>query len=236
MRIAVIGNSHGACLRQAINSDLFKPDDAGLSVEFFLSPQLTIRHLVVEGRSLLARDPELIRKMNLVGCANTTIDTAKFDAFLVMGAQFAVLPIDPWLSEAVKTAAVQDQMRATICWSLVRHKLRKITDKPIFVGHQPLPAEKPEDLRARHPRMESYERALIRYEALFAEADAQTAFQPQETREGMTTASRFSLGSRQLLDDKPHDEKDINHMNEEYGAIYWRSLVKLLSARVAPEA
>ena len=229
MRLAVLGNSHGACLRQAISDGLFDPQAAGISVEFFFSPSLTLNKLVRRDHHLVAEDTDLVRKMKLVGCDQTDLDTRDYDVFLVMGLQLIVEPADPFISDAVMWAAVRSQVHRTANWKLTANKLRRATDRPVFIGHQPMPAHTSESFREKHPRVAPYGQTMARYAAHYAEIDCHMLPQPSDTLSeaggALVTPQRFTLGSRLLLKDRPHEATDIDHMNAEYGAIYWRALL-----------
>lgn len=234
MKLAVIGNSHGACLRQAVNEGLFQPEAHGISVDFFLSPSLTMRDISVVNGRLEAEDAELSRKMKLVGSEETVIDPVKFDAFLIIGLQFTIEPMDRFYSEAVKKDSVRDQILKSALWHVALYKLRKVTDNPVFVGHQPLLAyETQTEFEGNHPRAEAYEVAVRRYEELFKKRGIFVVRQPEASLDGsFRTKHAYSLSSKMLLNDRAHEESDISHMNSDYGALWWNEFAKTLLSEV----
>ncbi len=130
-------------------------------------------------------------------------------------------------------AAVRDFAKASLSFELLL-RLRAITAKDIYVGHQPLEAAKP---ACPPDEVSVYSSSLRRMnEILYRPLRTTIVSQPLDTiAGGRFTASSFSRGSRRLavgdnLDNEFHPDDDHVHMNDDYGS---RWLTKFLTEELA---
>jgi len=232
MRVAILGDSHVACLKQALDQT---PDALnGAQATFFAAPRTLMRKLSVANGALLPASPGLEARLRHTSGGLGTIDTAAYDAFVLVGLQFKLKPLDGALSRAVCTAAMRARCANTLMRRTVE-RLRTTTNAPIVIGHTPLRATptrrgsavRPDDLPPFPPH--SYEETLHFAAAAFADLDATLLAQPDATRvEDWHTAAQFAVRSVGLSG-VSHDSTETGHMNAGYGAIYLASVAQRLA-------
>ena len=182
-------------------------------------------------RKLVSINDDLNKSLRFMSGGQDAIDPELFDAFLIYGCDSNVQDMlalgKDGFSIAVKQTAFEEfwQDRAALKLAL---KLRSITDKPIFVGLQPLPADNANpDLPA-----DAY--------ADFCTKSAKLVFQPlaltlvsqprQTMANGGCTDASYAKGSDLLqadvkMVDLKHEAADTIHMNADFGVVWLREFI-----------
>jgi hypothetical protein len=129
--------------------------------------------------------------------------------------------MDRRLSSAVKTQACRDVLGHSLNLRICQ-MIRKVSDAPIYVGHNPQ--------RASSDELPSEQMTYAEVHALLAKeldvAGAQLIAQPPETLvNGWNTKPELARDSTRLdIGDKrsnePHPEDDVSHMNMDFGRAY----------------
>lgn len=151
MKIAVIGNSHIGSLKRG--ADMIAPQDIPHDLRYFGARSNGLKDLRTEGTSLVPTSDEVTNAIAFTSGGETRIDTDAYDAFLLYGmeARPFFAPIDRFYSSAVLARALKDVFEGSLS-HLMLGKLRAITDKPIYVGHNPMRARsKIKVRRTGHP-------------------------------------------------------------------------------------
>ncbi|RMC37476.1 hypothetical protein [Paracoccus alkanivorans] len=235
MKLCIVGNSHIACLRSAMNGNdsFFKNND----VTFFGAPRRMLTKLATDqsGRKLIA-PPRVERYLQKTSGGLINIELDKYDAFLVGGLSYAVQSLVPTFasdqySSEVRRATVRDYWTSQTINQVIG-VLRSVCAAPIFVMHAPLaavldPVQVPESVYAS--MIETSQ------DAYFDDFSARLLRQPDSTLNGgMATRREYSVGSVRLegvgSDDlKEHHEDETEHMNAAFGGIMLNVLAEELS-------
>src|SRR6185437_7985930 len=93
LSLCVLGSSHSACMYTAWREREF-PVASGLALTFFAAPSLSLNQLIPEGRSLVAGNDRLQRKILLTSGGKTRVDLDDYDAFVTVGLGFKISIID----------------------------------------------------------------------------------------------------------------------------------------------
>lgn len=232
MKIAVIGNSHIGSLKRGLG--LMPPQDVPHSFTFFGARSDGLKDLDIEGQCLVPRSDPVADAIAFTSGGCQKIDTADYDAFLLYGmeARPFLVPKERFYSSAVIRRTIDDIFKGSLS-HLTLTKLRSITDKPIYVGHNPMKGAP----RNKGPQDTStYERGIaLLNETVYATASASLIPQPPDTIvNGNGSALSYSQGSKSLAigdrkDDAPHPEADLNHMNDEFGRLWLLGLFSRLN-------
>ncbi len=234
MKLAIIGNSHIAPLQMAWKDQL-ADRFPGVEITFFGAVRSTIMSLRIKEGRLASADNEVTESLRTTSGGHAEIDPQLFDCILVFGLCHNAVTVlgdmsGPY-SEAVKTQTLVDFWRQTNSFRLLS-KIRKLTDIPIYAGHDPLMSAS----AARPCGTFPYETFIARSNTLaFADIDVELMAQPVQTIvNGNATDARLSrqalkLGVRGRAPDERHDEDEHHHMNEEFGRLW---LARFLSETV----
>lgn len=228
-KLAILGNSHVACLIVALRET---PGILGEHVEatVFASTGGKMRHLQRSGTRLVPKLPELEKHFLMTSGGAAAVDLDACDAFLVVGMSYVLEPVPAAVTSAVLNRALENNIAAGSFWRIV-DDIRKVSDRPILCGHRPLAAETPVE------GVLAYEDLMRRYEALVRKKRVTLVRQPEETRIGeMFTRPEFTTGSVRLTgavlgEVQEHRDTDVVHMNGAFGAIYLRAIADILTAR-----
>lgn len=226
MKICVLGNSHVASLKLGLEKIAGGPNKAELV--FFASRGSAMGSLRLDGKRLVAANENLARSITHTSEGRKEIVVDDYDAFLVYGLGFRLPILGRHLTSAVRRQACRDTATASLNHRLCA-LLRKATDKPVHVGHDPQEA-----VDARQPRLSE----RLPYEAVF-ELTAnelrgerlRLVSQPRETfADDWFTQQKFSSGSTRLdigddISNELHRDEDNKHMNGEYGRIWLESFL-----------
>lgn len=223
MKIAVIGNSHIGSLKRGM--DMMKAKEVLYDLCFFGARGDGLKSLTVEDSSLVPSDEGTADAIAFTSGGERRIDTDGYDAFLLYGMEARPFFIaeDRYYSSAVLDRAVDDVVEGSLSYNTLQ-KLRTITDKPIYIGHNPMRGarrnEGPQDVGP-------YERGIALLNARkYAAVGATLLPQPATTIiNGNGTAMPFAQGSKRLAigdahDDALHPSVDLNHMNDDFGRLW----------------
>lgn len=230
MKICVIGNSHVGSLKRAW--DAMPEHHKTTEIVFFADRAQGMKGMGVDGGKLVPGNERLKKSLEFTSGGEGFIDPEKYDMFLVYGVGARGFFINPskHYSSAVIDQAANDHVLGGLSFELVKN-IRKVTDKRIYVGHDPLPAWKGGEFSAHHPEAYLHGLNLIN-EKVFSRINSQMVNQPLETVvNGRNTNPEFSKGSKRLSvgrgdDDKEHPETDFGHMNDEFGAAWMTSFLE----------
>ncbi len=221
MKICIIGNSHVGALKRAWDAD----PDPSLALEFFAARGARLRDLRVKRNRLAPKTWALKRAFKFTSAGQSRIEPDRYDCFLIYALQARPFleKCENRYSRAVMQDALKDHVQNTISFDVLE-KLRGVTDKKIYVGHNPLLAA---DGKVENRVSEEYTNGITelnRY--VYNPANSEMIPQPYETIvNGHFTdqvytkrSKRLSVGNR--LDDRTHPEDDRTHMNEAFGRLW----------------
>ena len=136
MRICVLGNSHVASIKKAW--DMMSQDYPDYEFMFFASRGIGLSKLKAEDGKLLPGDDSLRANLAFTSGSNGEIDPSDFDVFLVYGANCRpYFKTETFYSQTVLQASVEDYTQNSLAINLIK-LLRQVTEKKIFLGHNPL--------------------------------------------------------------------------------------------------
>jgi hypothetical protein len=233
MKIAIIGNSHIGALKRGW--DVISGAFPSVEVVFFGAKGESHKDLALEGRTLVARRPGLRRSIEFTSGGLTSIDLDDYDMFLVYGLSsnpyFA--DIDGKYSRKAIEVTMRDRTEGRLGFKIVM-MIASACDKPIYVGHNPLRAERrnksSQDLTAYLDGLAQINAAI--YEPL----GVHLVGQPADTIvNGRNTELHFTQGSKRLETKveetiRLHDEEDRTHMNDEFGVLWMRKFLAQVTA------
>lgn len=230
-RLAIIGNSHVACLKTGWSRmGDSRPD---LKAVYFADRGDRLDGLVAKGDRLVPSNPRLKQVIAHTSGGLTEIVPADYDAILVFGLGLDPVMLPDSYSMAVLRQTVVDRARSSLNYRLVE-RLRAVTRLPIYVGACPLLA-----MRRTSPIVDRSIYPLNRTtlaEDVFSPLDATFVSQPDRTIcRGFFTRSRYSEGSMRLdvadsISGQSHPSTERRHMNADYGAEMWAVLLAHLDA------
>lgn len=231
-RICVIGDSHAASLKRAWEEMAALHEE--FELRFFCARGLELSGMVVDELRLVPNGDSLAQTIRFTS-GEGQVDPKEYDIFLLygLGCHPYFQQTDVFHSQSTLTVALRDFAKSTLSFELLL-RLRAITAKDIYVGHQPLEAAKPD---ASPEEVSVYSSSIRRMnEILYRPLRATIVSQPLETVAGARfTLAGFSKGSRRLavgdgLDNEAHPDDDHVHMNDDYGS---RWLTKFLTEELA---
>ena len=234
MRLAILGNSHSACLLHALRED--PAAGLGLSITFFAAIGQKMSDLSLKGGALRPDNDELRDSLRATSGGLEIIDPRAFDAFLLVGLGYNVPPVDRRLSAAVQSRILLNTIQESVSWKIAG-LLRQLGDAPILIQHSPLRAG---DIGPRHEDLLAhatpYTELIARANRIWAERGARVVPQPGETRfRDILTARSFSRGSRGLRGaGLAHENDDRSHMNADFGRLMLSQAAALLSHQTSP--
>ena len=228
VKIAVIGNSHIASLKRGYETLSRR---SAHELVFFGGRGLALKDMEVDDCCLVPTSNASRKSISFTSGGIDRINVNDFDAFLLYGleAKALIVPQSRFYSDAVIRRSAYDVVHEKLCYEILL-KLRSITEKPIFIGHNPL--------RGAHKKpgnsdTSSYERG-IEYlnQIVYAHLNALVIPQPKKTIvHGDSTDILYAQGSKRLAigddnDDALHPTIDVTHMNDAFGALWLKSFFK----------
>jgi hypothetical protein len=223
IRLCVVGNSHVASLKKAWNE--LSRQHPEVQITFFACRGRHLFRLVARDGCLSCDVAALRQILSFTSGGASEIRVADYDQFLIYGSDarpYFTFPGEVF-SRAVVMQSVYDSVGGTLAYYLLR-QLRRLTDKPVYVGHCPLLGAK--EVRFRQ-KPQTYIDGIdfinrVFYNTLRAELVPQpiativngTATDPAYVR----GATRLAVGD--ALDDVPQPETDLSHMNGEFGKLW----------------
>ncbi len=224
-RICILGNSHAASLKLAW--DQLTRDHPDRELVFFAARGLDLRFLRVSGNALVTNKPRVAESISFTSGGADKVEVDGFDAFLTYALALRVPEIDRRLSSAVKSQVCRDTWDRSLNLRICR-MIRRVSDAPIYVGHNPQPASGDE--------LPSEQMTYAEVHGLLAReldvAGASLIAQPPETlTNGWNTRPELAKDSTRLdVGDKssnvPHPEDDVSHMNMNFGRVYLEHLFR----------
>jgi hypothetical protein len=231
MRICVVGNSHVAALKRAWNT--IRQEHSGIELTFFAMGSTYMAGLVVDNKRLVANNDKLKAALAFTSGGLSAIDPEYYDLFLVYGmnAKPSFIQNDIFYSSAVRRQALRDLVEETLSFKTIL-KLRQVTDKKLYIGHNPLRALEKISEKDRTADYEAGISALNN--EIFSELNCELVPQPLTTLiRGAATDVKFTIGSRKLAagtvgDNQLHQDEDNFHMNDEFGKIWLKDFFRKL--------
>jgi hypothetical protein len=253
MKVCIIGNSHIAALKAGL-PDVSLGD---VEITFFGAPGECLNDMMLEDGIMFAPTEELRRIVRITAGDQGDLRIRDFDAFVVIGLEFGVLPVlrtyrthradshvfrigaQQIVSDRCFDQTVYDLLNESPAVKLVR-RLRSVTDRPILLCEQAAPSESIADFAGWWRQLadsadadalrELVERTIAR---LPLSAGVSVAPQPEETLvRPILTAQEFSVGSVRLTPSvqDQHPDTDYAHMNATYGALVMRDALRRIEA------
>ena len=159
-----------------------------------------------------------------------TVNPELYDGFLVYGLKARPNFADPdrVISDQLQKALIEDLTRGSVSLKVL-NQLKKLTDKPIYVGHAPLLAA---DSVLHREAPDAYVKGIAQLNSgFYAALRCRFVGQPLSTIVNSDrTDLKYSKGSQRLhtgiLDEgEVHPEEDNEHMNDDYGALWMREFL-----------
>lgn len=234
MRVCIVGNSHVAALKSAWSE--LSESYRGITIDFFAGRGSSLKYLGVDGEKIYPKVDGVKKSFEFTSGGKSCIYPDQYDIFLVYGVGAKAFFVNPTknYSAAVIDAAAKDHVKDTLSFRILKN-IRSITDKKIFVGHDPLPAFKGE---IEKPVARIYLSGLSVVNALvYGEVNAELVAQPEDTIvNNRFTKSDYSKGSKRLAagaknDNEEHSEADNMHMNERFGEKWLLNFFSVIKAR-----
>jgi hypothetical protein len=227
VKIAVLGDSHVGSLKRG--TALLGGAAQEHELVFFGARSAALDDLAIDGRILRPRNQTLAQSLAFTSGGLEVIDTGSYDGFLLygMGARPFFVRDKVFYSQAVMARALKDVTERRLSYRTLL-KLRNLTKKPIYIGHNPMRAAAVQNVSQD---LTPYMRGIdLLNAAVYDILGARIFPQPAQTIvNGNGTAMEFTQGSKRLaigdeLDDALHPTTDLNHMNDEFGSLWLADL------------
>lgn len=222
MKICVLGNSHVGSLKRAWDQVSYKWPDVELT--FFAQRGDGLRGLSIADGRLVATNERLKSALEFTSGGHSDIDPNGFDSILIYGSgAMPAFQSDRFVSAAALKCSLEDLTYDTVSYSVLR-KIRGLTDKFVWVGHDPLRARGVVD---NSGNVKEYLSGInILNEKIYCPLNSRMVTQPIETIvNGKNTDAKYSAGSKRLsigdaADGESHPEHDSLHMNDAFGKLW----------------
>lgn len=223
IRLCVIGNSHVASLKKAWDNFAEPPPD--LRLTFFACRGRHLFWLTARDGCLSCDVPELKQILSFTSGGASEIRVSEYDQFLIYGSEARPYFTSPTevFSRAAVVQSVNDSVGGTLAYHLLR-QLRRLTDKPVYIGHCPLPGAP--EVRSRQKPTTYVDGIAFVNRVFYGALHSELVPQPIETIvNGMATDPIYVRGATRLavgdaLDDLPQPVTDLSHMNGEFGELW----------------
>ena len=241
MKIAILGNSHVGALRRGW--DNIKNDHSDIELTFFAAARDTLNSLELEDTSLVTKVPKTIKVLQLTSGGKDRIEIPEYDAYLVYSMRSR--PVFLGKSEPVSEDFLSEYYKEKTFFNIIS-KIRQITDKKIYLGHDPLLAKSYEEIESQlgvdtdTEGEQMYNKAMCFVQDTVEElGNVELIRQPKTTMvRNCATIMEYTQGSERLrvdsntknLDNAFHSDNDRTHMNNSYGEIYLKNFFDLLAA------
>lgn len=229
MEICIMGNSHTGALKQAW--DMITDDFPTINITFFAQGQDKLKYLIVQNDKLIPNREGFAKALEFISGGKREIDPIEYDVFLLYGlnARANFFISNNTFSTAVINTAMKDLTNGSLSLKLLQ-RLRKITDKKVFIGHNPLTAT---DNIVSTDYPESYIQGIEKVnEFIYQALNAELVSQPLATIvNGNRTKGEFSKGSKKIIvrseaiDNPEHAKMDNYHMNAQFGELWLRQFL-----------
>lgn len=232
-RLAIFGDSHHACLRQAHGQNLV--DLSALDVEYWGHVGKRFRFLSCRDGAIMPVDDQTARrfaKFNEKG--RTFLPAADFDAILFMSCRVDVTPLfqtllaarrsGPFLTSGLQQRMAGDCLRTQRFYTYARDMATsggaRILLAPVSFPTEGYAGLRPQPDPATRAATSEDRAAIWAMLAATAAADGLTLLpQPEETvTDGLYTRAAFAIPDHESLNDHAHK-------NAAYGALIWDRLL-----------
>lgn len=224
MKFAVLGNSHIGSIKRGW--DIVATQQPDHEMFFFGARRDGLKSLELDGNVLRPSDPDVLESIRFTSGGLSDIDLDAYDAFILYGMEALPIFIDAgkFYSQQVMDATLTDHARGRVSY-LTLKKLREATDKPIYLGHNPMRGAEQRDGVSQD--ISGYTNGITYMNDVFyADFDAKLLPQPHETIvNGKGSAMHYAQGAKALAIGNQrgggdHVVADLNHMNDEFGALW----------------
>ncbi|QEQ95872.1 hypothetical protein [Neptunomonas concharum] len=230
MKICIIGNSHVGSLKRGW--DQITRNYSNIQLTFFAHRNNGLADLVVKDSTLVAANEELEQALLFTSSGKGYICPNEYDIFLLYGLNAkAYLFGDCFYSESAIRSSVRDFITVTLSYKIFS-LLCGVTNKPIYIGHNPLPAA----VQVKNRKKSDYVLGmdiLRKYSPLCS--NGYFVNQPEDTVVNSSlTNPCYSLGSKRLAigefdDNEEHPLNDNMHMNDEFGILWLENFFSMIS-------
>lgn len=236
MKICVIGNSHVGALKRGW--DLIAPQHPKVEITFFAHRGDGMASVKVENGSLVPTTNELNVAISHTSGGLNRITPDDYDIFLIYGLRAKPNFVNKaqFISSQARFQALEDLTLDKLSFSLLI-MLRELTDKKVYIGHDPLPAAITIKSEGNSP--EYMAGIALLNKAIYKPMSAELVTQPLATIVNQrSTHPAFSQGSKRLaigdkLDNQNHSAGESGHMNDEFGKIWLTSFLSLIGSGAA---
>lgn len=223
MKICIIGNSHVGALKRGW--DRISAKHPGTELTFFAHRANGMAALKVEGNSLVPKTDLLKKAIRFTSGGLERITPGDYDVLLLYGLRASpnFASRNQFISAQAARQALVDLTHGRLSSKLLG-MLRPLTDRIIYIGHDPLPAAS--RVRSERPPADYVEGIETLNEGIYRKLGAEMIAQPVSTIvNGRQTHSDFARGSKRLAigdgrDDRAHPEGEDGHMNDDFGEIW----------------
>jgi hypothetical protein len=238
MRLAILGNSHLGSLKRAW--DKISSEFPSLEIVFFGARGNTLENMRSQGRKLVPTTPEAVAALKFTSGGRSEIDLDGYDAVLIYGcsAQPFFTPKRNYSKQAI--FRTMSDLSSGFHFRLLQMARSAAADLPIYLGHDPLLAAEPS------PQGQGNDAYLdgmaLLNQTILEPVGARMIGQPLDTIvNGNRTHIKYARGSKRLaigdhVDDELHPERDIFHMNDEFGELWLRAFFAQLNVASSTNA
>ncbi len=227
-KIALIGNSHIACIREA-----WVENPRNMNIVFFGSHSNSLLNTSNKNNKIVATNDVVSNNLKMTSGGLGLIDIGDYDLIVLHGLMST--PNSFLHLKRAKNSNIfysSEVIRHTnpyfksISYHLVK-EIRKSSNVPIFISHVPYPATKnpyPAVDPAEHNEFVEMLESTIADDNIFVLSQ-----HPDTIIDFRHTKEKYSKGSKRLnvqevKGTKQHPEDDIAHMNKEFGDLYLQNL------------
>ena len=232
MKICVIGNSHIASLKLGWDEICARYPDTEMI--FFGARGTRMRYLIPKGDALVADDELLANSLTYTSGGLSSVHPKKYDLLVLYGLFLRVPALPVHVSKAVREAAARNCLERSLS-KVVLDRIRQISDVPILIGHNPLPAHNQSDCHLPDGDRACYELVITALNHVLDAVDTEVLPQPEESTEfGFTTSGVYSSGSVRLAvrdgtSGVTHRSDDTHHMNGDFGSLWLEAMLRHVS-------
>ncbi len=237
MRICIVSNSHLASLK--LGWDAIRTRFPEIEIVFFGSPAGSIHRTRLINGKLASETPEVRQSFMLTSGGSAEIDPQDFDTFLFYGLSLLVPRLEFGISKAVRQLVARSIASASMALKMAKD-VRSVSEKPIWLGHVPLPSLPLKTAESRV--MTAYEASVATLDAVINLPQTMLLRQPPETlNDELTTLTQYSIGAVKLLsmyEAGGHKlfRHDTKHMNGDFGAMWLEMNLPVMLAASVPQA
>ncbi|PIB26587.1 hypothetical protein BFP76_11880 [Amylibacter kogurei] len=211
MKIAAIGNSHIGALK--LGWDSISKKHKNVEITFFAAAREALRDMELKDGKLVPTNDVLARRLEQFSNGVSEIDPEQYDAFFIVGG-WKIFPVDKRTSSAVQSTIASDSFENTVGGNLAK-LLRSATDKPIYLGHNPLRAQTKAFVKEFKSMSLSYAQRIEAVQKIAQEHSVTVVAQPDKTRSSeFSTVEKYAKSSARLrstqLNDAIEEKKKRN--------------------------